>query len=263
MEQLISDFLCNTCYVHPKPNIHRLNALLHCINAAALQVDDGDYSWVAMSSGSASEFYIEPMLSCINDYDVMRHRSDWLAIPEGHQVPQCLPAEFHHRVKVYELIETKFPCYVLVKQVGELIKCNNEENYSFSPSTEDDVYATLTQLNDDERHGPAALLLNSTPSVRKYIINDCDSSRMSVDVVFCIRCLVWPPQAAEWTTRRRKYDWPDMTTVDLIVNNGCDLVQIAHPRCRQDEWMSKLQWRLSFSRAETVLLNTWSVEQQL
>jgi hypothetical protein len=81
--------------------------------------------------------------------------------------------------------------------------------------------------------------------------------------VFCIRCLVWPPQAADWSTRRRKHGWPDLTTVERIVNNGCDVVQISHPQCRQHEWMREFQWRLSFSRAETVLLNSWSVKQQL
>jgi Mab-21 protein len=263
IEQIVSDFLCNTCRVNPKPNIHRFHALYYCNNVASLRFDTGDYSVIATSSGSASEFYIEPMLSCINDYDVMYHRNDWLAVPAGHQVPRCLPPEFHHRVTVFELIETEFPCYVLVKRVGELIKCNSEENFSFSPS-EDDFYATITHLEDVTReHGPAGLHLNSIPALRNYIINDRDSSWMSVDIVFCIRCLIWPPQAAEWETRHRKYDWPDMKTVDLIVNNGCDVVQIAHPQCRQYEYVRKLQWRLSFSRAETVLLNTWSVKQQV
>ena len=162
MEQLISDFLCNTCYVHPKTNIHRFQALFYCICAASQRVDDGDYSRIVTSSGSASEFYIEPMLSCINDYDVMRHRNERLAIPAGHQVPRCLPAEFHHRVTVYELIESKIPCYVLAKQVGELIKCDNEVNYAQFPS-EDNVYASITQLEDDKRHGPAELILRQVP----------------------------------------------------------------------------------------------------
>jgi Mab-21 protein len=263
MEQLISDFLCNTCYVHPKPNIRRFSALCHCIGVAALRVDDGDYSWIATSSGSASEFYIEPMLSCIDDYDVMYHSNDYIAIPAGHQVTRYLPPEFHHRVKVFELIETDFPCYVFVKQVGELIKCNNEYNYSHFP-LECGGYASISNRSDDEAHGPALLNSNRNRPVRKYIINDGESSSwMSVDNVYCIRCLVWPPQAAEWTTRRRKYDWPDMATVDLIVNNGCDVVQIAHPQCRQHKWVTKHMWRLSFSRAETFLLNTWSVKQQL
>ena len=222
IEQTVSDFLFNTCRVHPKPNIHRFNALIYCINAASQGVD---HSRIATSSGSASEFYIEPMLSCINDYDFMHHRNDVLAIPRVHQIPRRLPPEFHYRVKVLELTETEFPCYVLVKRLGELIKCNNEENYSYSP-TEDDVYGSTGLQDDKQRHGPAALNLHRFPAVRKYIINDRDSSLMSIDGVFCIRCLVWPPQAAEWTTRRRKYDWPDMTTVDLIVNNGCHVVQI-------------------------------------
>jgi hypothetical protein len=82
MEQTISDFLCNTCRVRPKPSIHKFSALYYCINAASLPRDgddrsnDRDYSWIATSSGSASEFFIEPMLSCINDYDVMYHRND-------------------------------------------------------------------------------------------------------------------------------------------------------------------------------------------
>jgi hypothetical protein len=96
-----------------------------------------------------------------------------------------------------------------------------------------------------------------------YRFSDSDSSRLSVDAVYCIRCLVWPPQAADWQTRHRKHGWPDLTTVERIVNNGCDVVQISHPQCRQDEWMRDHQWRLSFSRAETVFLNSWSVTQQL
>ena len=52
-------------------------------------------------------------------------------------------------------------------------------------------------------------------------------------------------------------------TVDRVVSNGCDVVQVAHPLCRQDEWMNKCQRRLSFSRAEIVLLNSWMLIQQI
>jgi len=84
-----------------------------------------------------------------------------------------------------------------------------------------------------------------------------------MDYVFCMRCLTWPPQAAVWPTRHRNYGWPDSATVDRVLNSGCDVVGVAHPRCRQDEWMSKRQWRLSFSRAEIVLLNSWMPVQQI
>jgi len=40
------------------------------------------------------------------------------------------------------------------------------------------------------------------------------------------------------------------------------VVMVAHRLCRQDEWMSNHQWRLSFSRAEITLLNSWMKVQQ-
>jgi len=88
-------------------------------------------------------------------------------------------------------------------------------------------------------------------------------SILPVDAVHCVRCLSWPPQAADWPTRHRTYGWPDSATVDRVVSNGCDVVNVAHRQCRQDEWMSEYQWRLSFSRAEIVLLNSWIPEQQI
>jgi len=41
------------------------------------------------------------------------------------------------------------------------------------------------------------------------------------------------------------------------------VVPVAHRQCRQHEWMGKRQWRLSFSRAEIVLINSWSPVQQI
>ena len=81
--------------------------------------------------------------------------------------------------------------------------------------------------------------------------------------VQCIRSLSWPSQAVDWSTRHRKFDWPDSAIVDRVVNNGCDVVGVAHRQCRQHEWMGKHQWRLSFSRAEIVLINSWIPVQQI
>jgi len=41
------------------------------------------------------------------------------------------------------------------------------------------------------------------------------------------------------------------------------VVQVAHRQCRQNEWMSQHQYRLSFSRAEIILLNSWMPVQQI
>jgi hypothetical protein len=260
MELTISNFFYNTCREHPKPSRHKFNALFHCTDVASLPNDDnGDCTWIVTSSGSASEFYIEPMLSCVNDYDVMHHRNDWVAIPTGHSVPRCLPAEFHHHVKVFLLIDTEFPGYVIAELVGDLI---NDDYYECCP-TERGYASTTLSHDSSSRNGPARKDLNASRAKHAYKFSDEASSLLSLDRVYCIRCLVWPPQAADWSARHRKHGWPDLTTVERIVNNGCDVVQVSHPQCRQDDLTRQYQWRFSFSRAETVLLNSWSVEQQI
>ena len=104
----------------------------------------------------------------------------------------------------------------------------------------------------DKLHGPARAV--QTESLGGLC-------RSSVDMVYCMRCLSWPTQAADWPTRLRNYDWPDSATVDHVVNNGCDVVEIAHRRCRGNQ--SNTMHRLSFSRAEVVLLNSWIRVQQI
>jgi len=86
---------------------------------------------------------------------------------------------------------------------------------------------------------------------------------LSMDQVFCVRCLSWPSEAADWPTRHRNYGWPDSATLDRVVTNGCDVVGVAHRECRQHEVMGKYQWRLSFSRAEIALINSWIPVQQI
>jgi len=109
------------------------------------------------------------------------------------------------------------------------------------------------------RHGPAAML---TLDNRHYIRGVLGNSS-SADAVYCFRCLSWPPQAADWPSRQRNHDWPDSATVEHVVGNGCDIVQVAHRQCRQCKWMDEYQWRLSFSRAEIVLINSWMPVQQI
>ena len=100
-----------------------------------------------------------------------------------------------------------------------------------------------------EAHGPALRFL--------------DIDEICVDSVRCVRCLLWPPQAADWPTRHRNYEWPDSATADRVVSNGCDLVHVANRRCGEDEWMLTHQFRLPFSRAEIVLINSWVPLQQI
>ena len=119
-------------------------------------------------------------------------------------------------------------------------------------------------------HGPAQKKCmqepvdDATHSIFFAYLNSGSARVLSnIDLVCCIRCLLWPPQAANWLSRSRHHGVPDQTTIDMVVSNGCDVVGAVHPLCRQDEWMNKYQWRLSFSRAEVTLLNSWTPVQQI
>ena len=74
-------------------------------------------------------------------------------------------------------------------------------------------------------------------------------SRLSIDLVLCIKCNFWPEVAAEWLKRERK--WPEQDIIKNIVKNGIHIVgkELRH---------SAIDWRLSFSVAEIEITKQWT-----
>jgi len=249
--EIVTQFLLNTCRLRPQLTEHAVQAAWRCAYLATRHLDNQlEADFIPLTTGSVAEFYIEPMLPCIGDIDVMCYISIELAIPRGHPPPSQLPAEFHNYVQVFEIIDSHLPGYVYLQLRYFLTYCPDDEKYNYV-EYDQEAHKSYDTKRDGINHGPACVIVPDAPAV------------LSVDAVYCVRCLSWPPQAADWLTRHRNYDWPDSATVDRVVNNGCDVVPVAHRQCRQHEWMSKLQCRLSFSRAEMVLINSWMPVQQI
>jgi len=257
--KIVTNFLLNTCRLRQPSDHHLQGALWCCVyvrnGAVVPPIRVGELHSIPLISGSSAEFYIQPMLSFIGDVDIMHHQSDVLAIPEGNPPPTKLPAEFHSRVRVYEIIDGEYPGYLYLIMSYLLTEDSDNGKYNYIQCDQRHyashrLYDKFDTDTDFETHGPA-LTTRGT------------KTDLSVDRVPCIRCLSWPSQAADWSTRHRNYDWPDSAIINLVVNNGCDVVRVAHRLCKQDEWMNKAQWRLSFSRAEIVLLNSWMPVQQI
>jgi len=110
--EIVTNFLLDTCQLRPCINYDSLRALCCCASIATLRVDEDETNIIPVTTGSVAEFYIQPMLSCVGDADIMFHRSDDLAIPAGTAPPTQLPGEFDSRVEVYEIVDSEFPCYV-------------------------------------------------------------------------------------------------------------------------------------------------------
>ena len=268
-EKIISEFFLETCELLLPNSLNHIHAIQRCtelMREKFRRADDIEYEYIPLLTGSVAEFYIETMLPCVGDVDIMCHRSNQLAIPAGYAPPTQLPGEFGSRVEVYEIVNSEFPGYVYLWLSYLLTECVYDGMYNAVPCE------PLLAINgssdaDDKRHGPALikeqnvgkLALRAADILGLHLDHTC----RSVDNVFCMHCLLWPPQAADWPTRHRYYGWPDSATVDHVVSKGCDVVGVAHRLCKQDEHMGKRQWRLSFSRAEIVLLNCWLPVQQI
>jgi len=256
-DEIVTKFLINTCRLRPRLSKHIVEAVIWCGKLATVHPgDDAEVDLILLITGSVAEFYIEPMLPLVGDIDMMFHRSDELAIPRGHPPPTQLPDEFSNNVKVCEIVDSHLPGYVYLELRYLLSDCT--ENGKFS-NFEYCHGLWLSNINHHTGDGSDELNIHGPALLTDY----SNTTLLSIDKVPCIRCLSWPPQAADWPTRHRNYDWPDSATVDRVVSNGCDLVGKTHPLYRQDEWMSKHQFRLSFSRAEIVLLNSWMPVQQI
>ena len=222
VDEIVTNFFLNTCRLRPQLTTH-VQAARCCDEVATGHPDDDtEADLIPLTTGSGAEFYIEPMLPHVGDVDVMFHRSTLLAIPRRHPPPTQLPAEFSDYVQVAEIVDSHFPGYVYLVLRYLLAECTDDGTCRYTCFTYDTgnkLYLSVSlsrRLNADTEsiHGPAVLTEHT--------------SILSIDSVPCIRCLSWPPQAADWPIRHRNYGWPESATVDRVVSNGCDVVHVAH-----------------------------------
>jgi len=127
-------------------------------NTAA--VTGNTFDFIPLSTGSVAEFYIEPMLSCVGDVDIMFHFCSQLVIPQGHPPPTQLPDEFHGRVLVCEIINSEFPGYVYLVSSYLLTEITDDGKYNAMQFPRLYVFHVLAR-EQDEILGPAVVRKNS------------------------------------------------------------------------------------------------------
>ena len=81
----------------------------------------------------------------------------------------------------------------------------------------------------------------------------------SKDEVFAIECPSWPIASKEWICRKRENNWPSKKCVEQVVEGGCHVVAKPHDSNIGDD----TEWRFSFSKAEIVLIHTWTAKQSM
>jgi len=285
LHRIITKFMLNTCRCTRNENhISRRELLGFLVKAVASGLfKDAE----AFGSGSFAELYIRPMLLCYGDIDIMHNFKTALTIPYGKMPSIELWNCRQYTVTVSEIIDSHKPGYVYLQQ-SYIVSKNENGRYVVRSIRNNGMPASLLcnssniflqifqkgrvqqDINDEicrsllvqtidifnptiGTHGPAKSVRYR--QVSEFYVNN--------DYVLSVFCPIWPPQAADWPIRNRHHGWPDQPTINLIVNGACHVVGAVHPSCRDDQWESKYQWRLSFSRAEVTLLNSWTPVQQI
>lgn len=123
---------------------------------------------------------------------------------------------------------------------------------------------TFLERNEDGTYLSSKRYLSNLGS--KYCDNKINGPCLSnldgkLDVAHSLKCSEWPSVAREWTTRNRSSGWPSVCLVSEIVQIGVLLVPIGSKS--RSEHVHPLEWRISFSVSEKLLIHTWNHTQLL
>ncbi|VDI24804.1 Hypothetical predicted protein [Mytilus galloprovincialis] len=123
---------------------------------------------------------------------------------------------------------------------------------------------TFFERNGDGTYFSSKRYLSNLGS--KYTRNKINGPCLSnldgkLDVAHSLKCSEWPSVAKDWATRKRSSGWPSVFLVSDIVTHGVLLVPIGS-KSRSDH-VHPLEWRISFSVSEKLLINSWTHTQLL
>ena len=154
-DEIVAKFLLETCRIRGWVNVSDIFAWKGLVRLAQLVFDDNKTRLIPMITGSVAELYIQPMLSCVGDTDIMYHSNTELAIPAGTAPPTQLPGEFHSRVAVCETVDSEFPGYVYLMSTYLLTECVDDGKYNAVHCQ----YKWLRyEVDDKNGHGPADVI---------------------------------------------------------------------------------------------------------
>src|SRR6218665_1072145 len=219
--------------------------------------------------GSQAEFYIRPLISCIDDIDYLVTRADYLVFSGEFSV---LPSDFSDLAETIICFVSepyhRYPGFVRLRKFGDMNYNWKLKKYVFnyidytaniiSHATVDldQIAETYSHQDTEIFEGCIPLNIVRGPAINRRIEG---IYKFATDEVRCMWCHQWPKEAQSWLSRPRYNGWPTTDVISEVVQSGCHLVYTQHRSCRND----KLQWRFSFSIAELILLQSWTQTQQI
>ena len=193
-----------------------------------------------------------------SDLDFMTDINDWCRI----KIIQSLDerTELFHYSVFFMSTENVPPGFVLLWHVNHanqtmmspflLFSTQNRNGIRYLSS--DLMAAHYLKIRSKRQNLPFSFTqARQGPSVETWS-QYCKKSESGMDDVLSIHCPFWPNVATEWTRRTRNFGWPKSNDISTIIDFGFHLVPVGHPHSD----MKLMQWRISFSLAEKILV--WS-----
>jgi len=82
VSKIVTTFLLNTCRLPMRLTQRDVKAVVRCGQIVTKRPASDDVAGlIPLTTGSVAEFYVDPMLPCVGDIDVMFHYNTQLAIP--------------------------------------------------------------------------------------------------------------------------------------------------------------------------------------
>ena len=103
---------------------------------------------------------------------------------------------------------------------------------------------------------------HTQPSLSQFTHGPCASGKLGTleyDIVYCLKCDIWPANAQDCIRRLQQSAWPSHDTIISIVNDGVLFVPIG----AKQSVFENTEWRMSFSLAEKKLIHAMNHTQFL
>src|SRR6218665_2763852 len=251
VDDTVSDFIVGTCRMLPKSNTV-VSKLTYTPNS-----EESEQNFIV--SGSCAEFFIQPLRPCFGDVDYLLVVYDSLVFTDDNLV---LPYDLRHIAEPIQCLQMEpyldYPAFVRLRILGEMRYDWEQKSFEFAEANVKEILDTSNTDDNDENdtYTNDENWLNHGPALSGSFLK---IGYESIDVVPAAWCPQWPNQAKDWPFRLRTYGWPTPDIIHEVIQNGCHVVLAKHPDCRNDTQ----QWRLSFSIAEVILLQSWTHIQQI
>src|SRR6218665_3233463 len=261
MENIVSNFLVSTCRMHTKFNVNeRLLFFLPLVRDCNFGV-----TYTDAVCGSLAEFYIQPINPCIDDLDILSVPSSILALDSNYEIHEnagnlvdiilCCKLESYEQNKSFVRLRDK--CLTVYDW--------HLEEYTFINTPLVSLMLQDSDLTAKEIHklvDKTACCIHSGKVLPEMFTTSGPALKNSLvmyDIVCSVNCPNWPRVAEEWLKRRRYNGWPISSIINKVIRAGCDVVPATHRDMQED----LNQRRLSFSRAEVILIQSWTKTQQI